>query len=111
LSGIFDSVAVDVRKLVDYCLSETHPRGRHKARVFRARLGLMADDAAVVRRALLDAAQDPRSALRETAADRYGRRYVLDLAITGPAGTATVRSAWIVRTGETVLRFLSCYVL
>ena len=26
---------VDVRKLRDYCFSTEHPRGQHKARVFR----------------------------------------------------------------------------
>jgi hypothetical protein len=31
---------LDVRKLADYCLSSPHPRGRHKARVFREALGL-----------------------------------------------------------------------
>jgi hypothetical protein len=31
---------VEVAKLRDYCLSPTHPRGRHKARVFAASLGI-----------------------------------------------------------------------
>jgi hypothetical protein len=31
---------VDGQKPTDYCLSPTHPRGRHKARVFREALGI-----------------------------------------------------------------------
>lgn len=31
-----DRAVVDIVKLTDYCLSTTHPRGRHKARVFAA---------------------------------------------------------------------------
>jgi hypothetical protein len=27
---------LDIRKLEKYCLDAAHPRGRHKARVFRA---------------------------------------------------------------------------
>jgi hypothetical protein len=35
MSGIFAAATVDVAKLRDYCLSDAHLRGRHKARVFR----------------------------------------------------------------------------
>jgi uncharacterized protein DUF6883 len=41
-----DEAILDVRKIEDYCLSPSHPRGRHKARVFREALGLQQSDAA-----------------------------------------------------------------
>jgi Domain of unknown function (DUF4926) len=44
---------LDLRKLQDYCLSPDHPRGRHKARVFRDALGIGQHDAAWLRAALL----------------------------------------------------------
>jgi len=106
----FGSIVVDVAKLRDYCLSDTHPRGRHKARVFRSRLGLTTDDVELLRRALLDAVRDRQDDLRPTDTDEYGQRYVLDFAMTTAAGTATVRSAWIVLAGQDVLRLISCYV-
>ncbi|WP_430516888.1 DUF6883 domain-containing protein [Bradyrhizobium yuanmingense] len=37
---------IDIRKLKDYCLNPSHPRGRHKARVFRDSLDLQRGDAA-----------------------------------------------------------------
>jgi hypothetical protein len=40
-----DQAIVEIVKLRDYCLSPTHPRGRHKARVFAAVLGLTDKDA------------------------------------------------------------------
>jgi hypothetical protein len=40
------SAIFDIRKLEDYCLDPSHPRGRHKARVFRDALGLSRQDAA-----------------------------------------------------------------
>ena len=43
--------------------------------------------------------------------DGHGRRFVLDLEVTGPKGTGTVRSGWIVRTGEDFPRLTSCYLL
>ena len=40
-----DRAIVDIAKLRDYCLNAGHPRGRHKARVFVAALGLTVADA------------------------------------------------------------------
>ena len=107
----FGDIVVEVAKLRDYCLSEQHPRGRHKARVFRSRLGLTAGGADMLRGALLDAARARQDDLRATDADDYGQRYVLDFEMTTATGTAMVRSAWIILASEDVLRFTSCYVL
>ena len=51
-----DQLILDLRKLQDYCLSATHPRGKHKARVFREALGLTGESAEWLRATLLDAA-------------------------------------------------------
>jgi hypothetical protein len=107
----FSDIVVEIVKLRDYCLSDTHPRGRHKARVFRSRLGLTAADAERLREALLDAARGRQDDLRPTGADEFGQRYVLDFPMTTPAGSATIRSAWIVLAGEDMLRLVSCYLL
>jgi hypothetical protein len=107
----FDTIDVDIVKLRDYCLSLTHPRGRHKARVFLACLGLTADNAEMVRTALIAAVRDRQLDIRTTTLDEYGQRYVLDFGMTTASGDAKIRSIWIVRTGEKVLRFTSCYVL
>ncbi|HTV48299.1 MAG TPA: hypothetical protein VMG59_07640 [Phycisphaerae bacterium] len=106
----FDKIVVDIVKLRDYCLSDTHPRGRHKARVFRSRLGLRAGDAKFLRKALFDAARANQDQLQPTASDRFGRRYLLDFSMTTATGAATIRSSWIVLTGQNVLRLTSCYV-
>lgn len=100
---------MDIRKLRDYCLSPVHPRGRHKARVFRASLGLDYDDADKLREVLLSAARSTEAVAAE--ADEYGQRYVLDFEMRTNAGSAAVRSAWIVRRGEDFPRLASCYVL
>ena len=104
-----ENAIVEVGKLRDYCLSSDHPRGRHKARVFASALGLTADDAEELREALLTAALSGEA--DPTEEDKYGKRYVLDFEMKTDAGTATVRSGWIVRRGEDVPRFTSCFVL
>jgi hypothetical protein len=41
-----DRAILDIRKIEDYCLNPAHPRGRHKAQVFRRALGIERADAA-----------------------------------------------------------------
>lgn len=102
---------VDVEKLRDYCLSLDHPRGGHKARVFRTVLGLTRDHAGELRDALLRAAVQSDASAGE--ADRFGRRYLIDFDFEsrGPKTVAKIRSGWIVRTGEDFPRFTTCYIL
>jgi len=104
-----DRAVVDADKLRTYCLNPGHLRGRHKARVFASRLGLSAEDADRVRDALLQAARTSAAATLGDR-DRFGQRYVLDLSVAGPRGVGTVRSHWIVRTGDDVPRLTTCYV-
>jgi hypothetical protein len=106
----FDSIVVDIAKLRGYCLSEIHPRGKHKARVFRAALGLTAAHAEVLRQALLNAVRDQPGELHATVSDEFGQRHELDFVMTTNVGSARIRSMWIVRAGERVLRLISCYV-
>jgi hypothetical protein len=106
----FDTVVIDERKLVIYCLSDLHPRGRDKARVFRSRLGLTAADSTFLRASLLQAAQSRPQDLRRRGDNQYGQHYMLDFEMTTPAGEAMVRSIWIVRPNETALRLVSCFV-
>jgi hypothetical protein len=88
-----EQAVVDLVKLRDYCLNSTHPRGRHKARVFAAVLGLTAADADHVRTALLQAALTEDAISTEQ--DEFGQRYVIDFWMQGSQGAALVRSAWI----------------
>jgi hypothetical protein len=104
-----DQAIVDIFKLREYCLNPIHPRGRHKARVFAAVLGLTAADAEQLQRALLDAARSGDAIPNEH--DAFGQRYAIDFLMHGPRGAAMVRSAWIVRTDEDTPRLASCYVL
>ena len=100
---------VDTSKLASYCLDPLHPRGRHKARVFAARLGLHQKHAAWVRVALLHAAANSEATLGVL--DGYGTRYVVDFMLSGPKGRALVRSAWLVRSSEDFPRLLTAFVL
>ena len=101
---------VDIEKLRDYCLSDQHPEGRHKAKVFLSALGMVSFDADELRELLLDAAAVKSDALM-TGADKYGCRYSLDFSVIWGNCEAVVRSAWIIKVDEDFPRLVTCYVL
>jgi hypothetical protein len=102
-----DRAVVDERKVRDYLLNPLHPRGGHKARMFAAALGYRRFDHARL------IAQIREGIVRHEAAPIdavvYGERFRVDIPIIGPAGSAIVRTLWIVRTGEHVPRLTSAY--
>ena len=100
---------VDLRKLSEYCLSPTHPVGKHKAVVFRAALGLTANDAPMLRERILRAAMEEQAVFER--ADEFGDRYRLDFEAVTMSGSALVRSAWIIRAGENFPRLTTCFLL
>lgn len=104
-----ERAVVDIRKLGEYYLNAEHPRGQHKARVFKSALGWTADQAEDVRRKLLEVVLYEDAGFLE--ADDYGQHYALDFAVPNAGAVVTVPSLWIVRHGEGFPRFTSCYVL
>jgi hypothetical protein len=66
-----DQAILDMRKIEDYCLNPSHPRGRHKARVFREALDLQRSDASWLRDALLDTARSAEAF--QDGEDAWGR--------------------------------------
>jgi len=85
-----DQAIIDITKLTDYCLSQKHVRGRHKARVFFGALGFTAAHAEALREQLLKAL--PSAEALCAGEDDDGSRYEVYLSIRGPAGVATVKN-------------------
>jgi hypothetical protein len=81
-----DGAVVDDQKLVGYCLSPAHPRGRHKARLFSAALGFSRANAGLLKRLLLAAARDFDATA--TRSSEFGDLYEIEFECRGPTGTA-----------------------
>jgi hypothetical protein len=104
-----ERAVLDLRKLEDYCLDPSHPRGRHKARVFRDALGLIRTDARWLRDALLAGVREQEAI--GMAEDGFGVRWRIDVRVQRQTREAVVRSVWIVPVGEGAPRFVTCWVL
>ena len=104
-----ENAILDIRKIADYCLSPVHPRGRHKARLFRDLLGINQSDASWLWETLLESVQ--HNDAFEIATDVYGSRWRVDVPVTRQGKSVVVRTIWIVRNGENVPRFVTCWVL
>lgn len=108
-----EQAVIDIEKLRDYSLNLNHPKGKHKARVFLAALGLKADDAERLREMIMEAILISEARAQESTP--YGQRFVVDFYVTGfdkfVTTTITMRSAWIIRNDEDFPRLTSCFIL
>ena len=104
-----ERATLDLRKLADYCLNPEHPRGRHKARVFREALGIGRSDAIWLRDVLLAGAIEVEA--RPLDIDRYGSRWRIDMPLSRPGRNAVIRTLWIVRSETDAPAFVTCWVL
>jgi hypothetical protein len=82
-------------KLKRYCLDPSHGRGKHKARMFRDRLGIELDDWEYLRERLLEGIRE-QLAYSLTIAWPYGLEWEVRIPVDGLNGERhTVRSFWI----------------
>jgi hypothetical protein len=90
-------------------LEPIHPRGRHKARVFREALSIQRSDASWLRDVLLEAVRSGEAV--QDGEDAWGTYWRVDASIGRQGRSAVVRTIWIVRIGESMPRFVTCWVL
>lgn len=102
-----DRAIIDEAKLLDYCLSTTHPRGKHKARLFARTTGITVAEVALLRDALLAAAREKEATL--TRRNDFGETFEVSFNFAGPAGSATILSVWIILKDEESPRLVTCY--
>lgn len=108
-----ENAVVDIIKVKDYCLNPEHPKGKHKARVFFAALGIDENDAEQLRKIILKAVLSAEAVEKEPS--EYGRRFVVDFRVSWAKESVTrvalVRTAWIIRVGEDFPRLATCFIL
>jgi hypothetical protein len=99
-----EQVFIDERKVRDYLLSESHPVGRFKARVFAA-LGFDgrgARDFIAELRRIVKAGE-----ASEVVQTPFGRKYVVPGVLHGPLGAAPVVTVWLLEQGQERARLVT----
>lgn len=101
----FADAILESRKLTDYAMNPDHPYGRHKYRLIHAVTGLDTSDAPLIAEQIRDRVRrgTPVTGKR----DQFGQRWTVDLPLSGPRGTITVRTAWIVDAGSSKPRLVT----
>jgi hypothetical protein len=89
-------------KLTQYLLA---PRARNDKSRFLNNLGFPLDAPDLLAEAIRRQARSGPA--RVDARDEYGDRLIVDGPLSGPTGTLHVRTVWIRRTGESVVRFVT----
>ena len=104
-----EQAIIDSQKLSGYCLNLNHPDGQHKARVFRAALGLTQENEEELRNALKQSLKQYNSIFDKK--NRYGNIYVIDFPMSRNNQQAIIHSAWIIHYEENFPRLVTCYIL
>ena len=105
----YESAYIPIPKIRDYSLNSDHEEGKHKAIVFQSALGLNQEDHLWLIERIRQAIAITE--VVEEEATSFGSRYRVDLLIRNRDKEAVVRTAWIIRNGESFPRLTSCYVL
>lgn len=100
---------IDISKLKDYCLSERHPIGKFKARVFLSALSISSKNADFLKSEILNGLKYANSI--EVSSTRYGKRYLVDMIILNFDKRSKVRTVWIIPLDEENPKLISCYVM
>lgn len=96
-------------KLARYALNASHKGGGgDKARVFASALGFDPKDAPELERLLRDGLR--RAPAERHKEDEFGLQFRVDLPITGPKGTQTVRTIWVYPPRSDQPRLATLYV-
>jgi hypothetical protein len=98
----FDNVEIDKSKISEYAMNPDHPQGRRKFRVINSATGLGQSDADRMEAQIREGVKRGQPMAGRN--DQNGQRWSVDVPVTGPAGTMTVRTAWIVEPGSTTPR-------
>jgi hypothetical protein len=99
---------IEPRKLTRYCLDMNSTRGQPKARVFKAALGFELSNYVDLIKAIQDGIMVHEA--RMIGRTAHGELWQVDMPVSGPTGTASVRTGWIYEEGSDVPRLTTAFV-
>jgi hypothetical protein len=111
LREVAKNLHIPPEKLLSYALNPNHPSGKHKARLFQARLSYNQNNAQQLIQQIYAIAPDADITI--SGQNQQGIRYQADLTISGiaPEQTALVRTVWEVPPTSNTGRLVTIYIL
>ena len=94
-------------KLERYCLNPEHSKGKHKALLFKQRLGITLANKEILENALKKAVMEGEVELYKS--DRYGIHYDLKFKLCTEFGKSLILSCWIIKITENFPRLTNTY--
>jgi hypothetical protein len=94
-------------KLERYCLNPEHSKGKHKALLFKQRLGITLANKEILENALKKAVMEGEAELYKI--DQYGTHYDLKFNLCTDIGESLILSCWIVKITENFPRLTNVY--
>jgi hypothetical protein len=95
----FQQAEIPPRKLTEYFLNEEHPRGRHKARLFRELLGITARDWRYLAAQIMDGIEQGQ--IDKVRVTEHGVQYRVDMPVWGVNGAVRqIRTGWLSLSGK-----------
>lgn len=98
---------ISMEKLIGYCLNPEHSKGRNKAKVFRSRLGITAENAEVLHSLIQQAALEGE--VVQHAVTEFGEQFKVDWTIPGRGGTQ-LRTIWEIGLTNPNPRLISAFI-
>jgi hypothetical protein len=104
----WENAVIPSGKLENYCLSSYHPKGKDKARVFKAVLGYSEEDAGHSGEIIFDGIAKNEAVLNEII--QWGEIWRVDIPLILQNDIFTLRTNWIIRTNENFPSLISCFI-
>lgn len=102
-----DQAEIPTQKLIGYCLNPEHPSGKHKARVFKSRLGITANNVNTLQELIQMAAIEGEVVQQDTTT--FGQVYKVDWIILDTSGVE-LRTIWKVTAKNPNPRLISAFL-
>lgn len=94
-------------KIESYCLNFDHDKGKHKAVLFKAKLGITIDNADILKEALKQAAINENVTIIKE--NDYGTHYNMRFILKTNVGESLLLVGWIIRKRENFPQLTNCY--
>jgi hypothetical protein len=98
---------ISMTKLVGYCLNPNHSKGKNKARVFQAVLGITAENVGLLKKLVRQAAIEGE-VVRQTETP-FGQEFKVDWLVPG-TDDVQLRTIWEIASGSTNPRLISTFI-